>query len=1023
MQFMEYGGRVAYHQLLDIGKKVVPDHIHRMLANVQFSINDPRFFQKIFTTICKERKRAIVKDGDNLKRVCAEEYDELSRRVDATNIQGSPSVRNILRTRRLANLLISDKGEINIGILPRVITHLTNHLYSLGPQRQFDSLRQEHILSVIKLLRDSKDLVQQLRLIGKPHAHPFADQIIRDTLQLPAKQVITDAHARRAVLSAWMCFLRQNVGSCFATAPAIIVHDEQPELFLSDLKELLNTGRLKRTYGGNEYSVPLSVTWGAGDLRKPITLILQSGPQLSDVWNSPGIINAFDSVELFEPEVSLREKIVVTEKLIRQAFPEWDAKRQYVLTNAEEIIHRVLLQHLKITQQDLDAYNQRATGMIHSSLLMQVASTSTGMGGKGEACAHYYFMMERASNTFKALSENALLKSWEFTLASFSEIKSEFTRWNLYSSLGFSAEEPHGIGHCIYEVIKNKLDNANKKVAELQIEYEQMYAVVKQMEVRIRSAGDKDTQWMRMDYQNKMYDFQLIEEKRNEEHARAQLFTNLFGVLIQSYDKLFPQYFQEVYDADLHEVKVGPYDDSPAGFRLLYKHGRASTASWTKITNPHEFVEALANFFVSTESEMISIEQLEDIQSDITDIITSIVIHVKTREFLETAFQRMARAHKTHLIANPLDNLEKVPIKPWEYVSGGTMHTLVSSYYRRDQKPTEVARWIENPLELLVFIVDTMKHVPYKAMEPFLKDSNKSFLMYSPTHAFTLRPGLSPFKEAWQNEAFSYTWVRDNLILPRERFIEKIILDDEAISYLVEYFRDAIPESYRHNFYRIFSNLHGDMSPADLRDSLIDRIDHERGLQFMGRGVLTQDDIDGALYTLLPLFPAHQLEERFENILKQLPQVSQQIKDEMITDLKRRIGSMRRASGLMNAQMLQDICNAELNIGYEKTSLPFDGLRAVTEAAQALGYAMPAPIIFADTNWTKDFFAFVVNPGTSTLQFWRVDSTGRIGFPMSIWNDWLNGRDKEARWGILTRPDEYTPGVINAIRQPLVIIR
>lgn len=1007
MQFMEH--------------KVIPDHIHRMLANVQFSISDPRFFQKIFTTICKERKRSSVKDGDNIKRVCAEEYDELSRRVDATNIQESPSVRNVLRTRRLANLLINDKGEINLGLLPRVITHLTNHLYSIGPNRQFDSLRQERILKVIKLLRDQKDLVQQLRLIGKPHANPIADQIIRDTMQLPAKVIITDAHARRAVLSAWMAYLRQNVGSCFATAPAIVVHNEQPELFLSDIKELLNTGRLKRTFGGNEYSVPLSITWGAGDLRKPITLILQSTPNVSDIWNSPGLINAFDNFEIFKPENSMREKVAIAEEYIHKVFPEWSEKRPYIQTNIEEILQKVLISFLKITPQDLDAYTHRAKGMIQGNLLMQVPSM--GMGGKGEICAQYYFLLEKASNTFKALSENALLKSWEFTLASFSESKLEFARWNLYSSLGFSAEEPHGIGHAIYEVITNKLQYANKKVADLQIEYEQMYSIVKQMEMRLRSAGDKADEWMRMDFQNKLYDFQLIEEKRNEEHAKAQLFTDLFGTLVDVYMKLFPQYFQEVYDADLHQVKVGPYDDSPAGFRLLYKHGRASTASWTKITSPNEFVDALANFFVSTESEMVSIEHLEEIQSDITDIITSIVIHVKTKEFLESAFQRMAKAHKTHLIKDPLENLEKVAVKPWEYVSGGTMHTLVSSYYRRDQPPTEVSRWIENPIELLVFIVDSMKHVPYKAMEPFLKDDNKSFLMYSPTHAFTLRPGLSPFKEAWQNQEFSYTWVRDHLVLPRERFIQNIVLDDDAIQYLVEYFRDTLPENFRHNFYRIFSRLHGVMSPADFRESLIDRINHEKGLQLWGSPVLSQDDIDGALYSLLPLFPAFQLEERFSNVLSLLPQVDQTIKQNMKSDLKRRIASMHRESGLMNAQTLQNICYAELNIGYEKTSLPFDGLRAITEAVQSLGYAMPAPIIFADSNWTKDFFAFVVNPGTSTLQFWRVDSTGKIGFPMSIWSDWLNGRYKDSRWGILIKPEEYTPGMINQVRQPLIVIR
>ena len=121
-------------------------------------------------------------------------------------------------------------------------------------------------------MRDDKEAVQLLRKIGKPYANKNADQIIRDTLDLPTTTAVTDAHARRAVLSAWLCYLRQNVGSCFATAPAILIHSEQPYAFLQDIDILLTTGRLKRTFGGIEYSAPLSASWGAGDLRRPTLL-------------------------------------------------------------------------------------------------------------------------------------------------------------------------------------------------------------------------------------------------------------------------------------------------------------------------------------------------------------------------------------------------------------------------------------------------------------------------------------------------------------------------------------------------------------------------------------------------------------------------------------------------------------------------------------------------------------------------------------------------------------------------------
>lgn len=236
-------------------------------------IDAPKFLASVFTKFAKKRKTAFSKCADNIKRVCAEEYDEISRRVDRSRLQDSCSVRNVMRTRRLANLLINDKGDLNIDALPALIACLKERQYSLGPDRQNDAEREQHILEVVQALKDNTQLQRMIKFINKPYQHRIADQIIRDTLQLPRNTPVTDALARRAVLSAWMCYLRQNVGSCFATAPAIIVHNEQPDVLLSDLNEILSTGRLKRTFGGVEYAVPLSMSWGAGDLKRPILLI------------------------------------------------------------------------------------------------------------------------------------------------------------------------------------------------------------------------------------------------------------------------------------------------------------------------------------------------------------------------------------------------------------------------------------------------------------------------------------------------------------------------------------------------------------------------------------------------------------------------------------------------------------------------------------------------------------------------------------------------------------------------------
>ena len=81
---------------------------------------------------------------------------------------------------------------------------------------------------------------------------------------------MTDSHARKAVLSALLSSLRQNVGSCFATAPAILIQQDQPANFLGDMGQLLGTGRILRVYEGAEYAAPLSLSWGVGDLFRPM---------------------------------------------------------------------------------------------------------------------------------------------------------------------------------------------------------------------------------------------------------------------------------------------------------------------------------------------------------------------------------------------------------------------------------------------------------------------------------------------------------------------------------------------------------------------------------------------------------------------------------------------------------------------------------------------------------------------------------------------------------------------------------
>ena len=362
------------------------------------------------------------------------------------------------------------------------------------------------------------------------------------------------------------------------------------------------------------------------------------------------------------------------------------------------------MQTLGITEKQVKEYENRPPSMVHTQLIIQSPVGAKGSGGF-DRCANFLQLFELAKNVFKSLADNALLKAWEFTLASFSDIKYEFTRWNLYASLGLQANEPGGIGQCIHQIIQNKLDEANRKAQDIQYEYEMVYTQVKTLETRMRHAStEKEVQWLKIDYQSRMNEFYFLEEQRNEAQNQASALVNLYDILYKLYVELFKDYFQEVYDADMQEVTTGPFDDSPAGFRLLYKHGRSNPSQWTRIQNQHDFINVLASFFVATEPQIAHALEGKKIEKDLSDVVTGIITHIKTKEFLETAFHRMALAHKAPMIKDPLDHLEHVEKKPWVYTSGGTMNTLVSCYYQFEEKPKEAEKWVENEMELLVFL-------------------------------------------------------------------------------------------------------------------------------------------------------------------------------------------------------------------------------------------------------------------------------------------------------------------------------
>lgn len=976
-----------------------------LVAEAQVPANDPTFLQKVFGLVSRDNKKELFREAEPLILAIREEYNSISWRADRVRIQDSCSIRNVMRCRAIAMSLIEEDGKLNLGKLELGIQALEKYLYPLGPGRLYDAERQEWILSALKKLKQSPELQRLLRNVQAPHSNIIAAQHIRSTLNLSDQHNLHDSDARRAALAGWLTYLRQSVGSCFATAPTIIIHQEQSEQYFRDIADLLSIGQLKRTFGGKEYSAPLSPSWGAGDLKKTFVVGLEENDEFVELWLSPGILSALEAVEIIDSTKPLRNRIARAKKLIHSVIQKFAGAHGHLVASSEEMISYILMHHLGISEDDVKDAENRISAMAGG--LMQTVQSHIPTN-KNAIVKKYHQLKQRAEIGFKFIADCALLKAWEFTVASFAETKPTFTRWNLYASLGFNNTDEGGIAEIIYMISKEKFNRQTAEAQEHQDHYDRMYPIIRNLETRLGTATtEKDIQWLRSDYQSKVYEFRRIEQLRDDAHRKARWWANAGSLMLSYYDMLFPQYFQEVYDADMLDVGPGAtYDDSPAGFRLIYKWGRTNTSQWTRIQSPIEFVEALANFFTITERELGNYAEFASHERELSELISEVVRRVRSREFLESAFDRMADSHGVRRIEDPLNNLDKVAKKPWVYTSGGSMDSLISCYWRRDTHLTEVQNWMESPTDLFIFILDVLKEIPSNILNGYAEDHKKSMLIHSPSHAFLLKPGTEEVKKGWESKDFTYTWIRDRYILPKDYFINQIQLNASQMEFLVELIALEIPEAYRHFFRRACSSHWGTATPKFFREELIKKIEGEEALRYRGMYIVSEDTIDGVLYNHLPLTSIEVIENKIELIVASLPGMEKIRKEDLhsLLDLMRK--SMLGTQWVSSKQLIE-MCCAVVLICLNDTAFHNDYYKLIVKDARHEGMALSKPVIFADSNWVRDKFSFVVNPGTSELELWRTDRLGTNGQPMSEWKQWLDGSRRDRKWGIYSRPFEY----------------
>lgn len=888
------------------------------------------------------------------------------------SLQDAPLFRGRRRAVLLTNWIIDDEGNVHQERLEKSSSALSAKGHIFYADGRSDHLIQEHLARTLRHFANSPALIKQILRFSRPVCHTFAERLVRLSLNLTPGTALTNAHIRKAAFSACLTYLRQSVGSCFATAPALLIQAEQIEYLLNDLYELLSTGRLKRVLEGVEYSVPLSPSFGMGDLWRGVEVIAER----PYVFYSPGLLAACRAAELFPAEWPTSKQ----EEHLR----DWLARGEKS-GSILEYFQKLILQVYGVSREEWQAFHRR-------QVLPQRLAIMGRASPRDALCEKVEVALRSFKETFVAFVDHPLLKAWEFTLASFSEGKAEFSRWNLYSSLGLDPSEPGGIGELVTKAIEQKLGDANKKVKELHDAYTVAFDEVRATEGMLRQADSHEkARRLQAEYQSRSYHMQTLLEMRNEAHQKGEQYADMINYLVKQYNVHFPQFFQEIYDAEMFDSKAGPYQDSMAGFRLVYKHGRNDPSQWTMIHEAAQYIESLVDFFKMTETAIASDYPFPEAAQEITNLTDQIIVHVRTPRFLETAMQRMRKAHSPEKLIGTSPDLLTGEKKPWAYISGGTMETLLKIYYRYPGAVTPESRWVESAEDLLVFLLDGLKGLSLKQTERFEKNRKARMLMYSPNHAFALFPGWPGFFAGWQNNAFTYTWVRDFVLNPAKEFYQAILLSPEEQIFLLDEWSKRLPSLVQNQLSKAFISH---LATRSVREFV-------QALASLAKAYLPEElflaKLDTFLYEMLPLTPGENWKHAMLRIIPERWRGSiSSLLDQQPDDLY----------GYLGSRHLQELAKAYLLLLHRSVQTEVDLHELCAHEAHVAKAAPPAPLMFADTNWPHYHFAFVWGAASERLRLVRLDASGISGLVMIEWESFLKGERKLA-WGIYTKLEQY----------------
>lgn len=920
------------------------------------------------------RKLAKKIKHSELETLFSEDFHVISESIDYGGVSDSFSWRNGYFSRQLATLLIDVEGKFIETQLAQAVELSNKSCFSLFYPRLDDAIFRTHIDRMLEVFYRDPQLVKTFYGIRVPHANPIATKMIKQALFLEESAPVTIANARVAVLSALFCKLRQNIGSCFATAFAIRIQEQDPMQFLEDLTALFHYGSLKRVVEGKEYIAPMNANYGLGELKKPLFFTTATNEVLHRLAQSYPLIFSLRKggiLKMYEGKEQLLQ--LLSKSRI------FEALQKEVLT-VERIFELLILSYYQLDQKEIIKEREKQKS---------IQALYSGLSEKKEI-QKFEKSLQITKSAFVNLTDHALLKSWEFTLASFSEAQSQMAQWNLTTSLGLSPESASGIGQLLQKKIQERLQEMNVELEDLQHQINYAALQLESLQRRANEAkSESDVLHFQANYRMQTGELNRLLGLREELHAKGTQLASYFPKILQFIQEQYKECFQEIYDPEMQEVSVGILDDMPAGFRLCFKHGRSQPGSWTIMKNLDEFIRMISEFFAYLDFASQQEPEFEQIKDELPALWRTVTHVIKDRAFQQDSFNRLAEAFHEPAPKDPLNFPERVKRKPWAYISGGQIEGLYCCYYRKQLPLNEAAVLINSPSELLSFYINTMKNAI-----PSINRQN-SYLAYSPTHAFLLYP--SYFLEAWQSKDSTDLWVQSwaNNGFKKLSEIELGVEEKEKISSLL---LANFPPSYHELLKKKFAEIFLVVRPYEYHKELLHILSYEKWVNIESIASIS-DRIQSLFYEHLPFFMSNALMEKVEKVLSELSIFPKQIIDYAMHVAKQgheRIGNYQLLTAKDLLIFIQTILLGALKTNY----LEFDATSMILRAMAKFGYTLFHSILVANTNWTKEYFGFLVNPGTGQIDFWRMDLYGRKGLPLSVWEPFLYGKSNK-KWGII----------------------